>query len=49
LASCSSSELTAAQAPDVTKAQRDAVTDILGHLFPVRWKSFEVGQDMASL
>jgi hypothetical protein len=31
--------------PDATKAQRDAVMDILGHLFPVRWKSFEVGKD----
>jgi hypothetical protein len=33
--------------PDATKAQRDAVTDILGHLFPVRWKSMEVGKDAA--
>jgi hypothetical protein len=32
-------------APDATKAQRDGVIDILGHLFPVRWKSFEVGKD----
>lgn len=32
-------------APEVSKAQRDAITDILGHLFPVRWKSFEVGKD----
>ena len=32
--------------PDVTKAQRDAVADILGHLFPVRWK-FEIGKDTA--
>jgi hypothetical protein len=31
--------------PDTTKAQRDAIGDILGHLFPVRWKSFEVGKD----
>lgn len=31
--------------PETTKAQRDAVGDILGHLFPVRWKSFEVGKD----
>ena len=34
-------------APDATKAQRDGVADILGHLFPVRWKSFEVGKDAA--
>lgn len=32
-------------APEVTKAQRDAIGDILGHMFPVRWNSFEVGKD----
>ncbi len=32
-------------APDVSKAQRDGIVDVLGHLFPVRWKSFEVGKD----
>ncbi|MBK5297878.1 MAG: DUF1326 domain-containing protein [Vicinamibacteria bacterium] len=31
--------------PEASKAQRDGVTDILGHLFPVRWKSFEIGKD----
>jgi hypothetical protein len=33
-------------APEVTKAQRDGIIDILGHLFPVRWKSFEIGNDL---
>ena len=33
--------------PETTKAQRDAIGDILGHLFPVKWKSFEVGKDAA--
>lgn len=32
-------------APEVSKAQRDGIVDILGHLFPMRWKSFEVGRD----
>jgi hypothetical protein len=31
--------------PETSKAQREAIGDILGHLFPVRWKSFEVGKD----
>jgi len=33
--------------PETTKAQRDAIGDILGHVFPVKWKSFEVGKDAA--
>jgi hypothetical protein len=32
-------------APSVTKEQRTAIADVLGHVFPVRWKSFEVGSD----
>jgi hypothetical protein len=32
-------------APSVTKPQRDAIVDVLGHLFPVRWKSFQLGAD----
>ena len=31
--------------PEVSKAQRDGIVDVLGHLFPVRWKSFEIGKD----
>lgn len=31
--------------PSVTEAQRKAVTQILGSLYPVKWKSFSVGPD----
>ena len=31
--------------PSVTKEQRDALTVILPHAYPVTWKSFTVGQD----
>jgi len=31
--------------PAVTKEQRDAITTILGRLYPVKWNSFTVGQD----
>ncbi len=33
--------------PAVTKAQRDAITQVLGHVYPVKWDSFEVGEDAA--
>jgi len=33
--------------PSVTKAQRDGITAILGHLYPVKWKSFAVAKDAA--
>ena len=32
--------------PSVSKAQREAITTILGHVFPVEWNSFEVGADL---
>jgi hypothetical protein len=31
--------------PSVTKPQRDAITEILGHVYPVRWGSFTVARD----
>lgn len=31
--------------PSVTKAQRDALTTILPHSYPVTWKSFTIGKD----
>lgn len=31
--------------PSVTKDQRDAISTILGHLYPVKWKSFTVAND----
>src|SRR5688572_1615424 len=31
--------------PAVTKAQRDGITQILGHVYPVKWGSFTVGAD----
>ena len=31
--------------PSVTKEQRDAITTILGPLYPAKWKSFTVGKD----
>jgi len=33
--------------PAVTKAQRDAITTIIPHVYPVTWKSFTIGQDAA--
>jgi hypothetical protein len=32
--------------PTVTKAQRDAIVTILGRVYPVKWNSFSVGQDL---
>ena len=31
--------------PSVTQPQRDAITKILGHVYPVKWNSFTVGKD----
>ena len=31
--------------PSVTKEQRDGIAAIAAHVFPVKWKSFTVGQD----
>ena len=31
--------------PSVTKEQRDAITTIVPHVYPVTWKSFTVGSD----
>ena len=31
--------------PSVTKEQRDAIAKILGHVYPVKWKSFSVAKD----
>lgn len=31
--------------PTVTKEQRDAITTMLGRIYPVKWKSFTVGKD----
>jgi hypothetical protein len=31
--------------PSVTKEQRDAITTIIPHVYPVTWKSFTIGQD----
>src|SRR5688572_19183528 len=31
--------------PSVTPQQRDAITKILGHVYPVKWNSFTVGKD----
>ncbi len=31
--------------PSVTKDQREGITAALGHLYPVKWKSFTVGPD----
>lgn len=31
--------------PAVTPGQRDAIAKILPHVYPVKWKSFSVGQD----
>ena len=31
--------------PSVTKTQRDAITEILGHVYPVKWEKFTLGQD----
>jgi hypothetical protein len=31
--------------PAVTKQQREAITTIVGHLYPVQWNSFAVGKD----
>lgn len=31
--------------PSVTKEQRDGIAATLGHLYPVKWKSFTVGAD----
>lgn len=31
--------------PSVTKAQREGITKILGHVYPVKWNSFTVGAD----
>jgi len=33
--------------PSVTKTQRDAITEILGHVYPVKWEKFTLGQDAA--
>jgi len=33
--------------PSVTKAQREGITVILGHLYPVKWNSFTVVKDAA--
>ena len=31
--------------PSVTKEQREGITKILGHVYPVKWNSFTVGKD----
>ena len=31
--------------PSVNKQQRDGITAILGHVYPVKWNSFTVGKD----
>jgi hypothetical protein len=31
--------------PSVTKEQREGIKTVLGHLYPVKWKSFTVGED----
>ena len=31
--------------PSVTKEQREGITAIVGHLYPVKWKAFAVGAD----
>ena len=33
--------------PSVTKEQRDGIATIVGHLYPVKWNSFSVGNDRA--
>jgi hypothetical protein len=33
--------------PGVTPAQRQAIATVLGHVYPVKWKSFAVGEDAA--
>jgi len=33
--------------PSVTKEQRDGIASILGHVYPVKWKSFSVATDAA--
>ncbi len=33
--------------PSVTKEQRDGIAAILGHVYPVKWKSFAVASDAA--
>jgi hypothetical protein len=33
--------------PSVTKAQRDAITTIVPHVYPVTWKAFSIGKDAA--
>jgi hypothetical protein len=33
--------------PSATKEQRDAITTIVPHIYPVAWKSFTVGKDAA--
>jgi hypothetical protein len=33
--------------PAVTAGQRQAIATVLGHVYPVKWKSFVVGQDAA--
>ncbi|MFN0009059.1 MAG: DUF1326 domain-containing protein [Planctomycetota bacterium] len=33
--------------PSVTKKQRDAITEILGHVYPVKWEKFTLGVDGA--
>jgi hypothetical protein len=33
--------------PGTTEAQKNGVTTILSHMFPVKWKSFEVAEDAA--
>ena len=31
--------------PSVTKEQRDGISEIVGHVYPVKWSSFAVGTD----
>jgi hypothetical protein len=31
--------------PSVTKEQRDGIAEIVGHVYPVKWKAFAVGAD----
>ena len=31
--------------PAVTKVQRDGIAEILGHVYPVKWEKFTMGQD----
>jgi hypothetical protein len=33
--------------PAVTKKQRDAIAEILGHVYPVKWEKFTMGRDAA--